>query len=397
MSHILKNKLSLYVFTYFMIFTCLSYSQELVDKDNELLYSDLTKSKIVALGDATHTDYTASKYRVDLIKDLIVNHNYTIIAIESNLYQVYKAFEDFKASEDIKQMNSSVFYQVRNQYLDDLFYYVKDQNQKGKNIKVYGFDASFSGDNTYEDFTKPMIQGLSNTPVECNGISFDLFCKKFKNLVPTNLKALLRTHSDYQVVHDYLTCYLDQSKASTNSSEVFNRALSNTLATVQGRFNGKDSDNTRDSLMFNNIVYLKNKYPGEKMILFGSNSHFIKSPQTINSKYMPSDKWKSLGQRLHKEFGQDYFFIAYTAVSGNTRGFHGKKVKLKNLIASSIENSVNQSYDTSVEIMYLSTNRDKSILDQNSYSRILGNTFQQMDISANVDGLFLIRNNNTVF
>ena len=102
----------------------------------------------------------------------------------------------------------------------------------------------------------------------------------------------------------------------------------------------------------------------------------------------------TLGKRLSDKFHEDYFFIAYTGISGNTRGFYGKKQKLKELIPNSIENTVNEKYNTDTEIMYLSKNRDKKNLEEAVYSRIMGNTFLEMDISRNVDGLFFIRNNN---
>ena len=102
----------------------------------------------------------------------------------------------------------------------------------------------------------------------------------------------------------------------------------------------------------------------------------------------------TLGDRLSKKFQEDYFFIAYTGISGNTRRFYGKKKKLKELIPNSIESMVDEKYNADAEIMYLSKNRDKSILDEAIYSRIMGNTFLEMDISRNVDGLFLIRNSN---
>ncbi|SFJ77829.1 erythromycin esterase family protein [Myroides guanonis] len=370
-----------------------SFSQELTKEDNNLLFSDLAQNQIIALGDATHSDYTASKFRVDLMKELVENYNFTIIGIESNLYEVYKAFEDFKKNADIVAMNSSIYTIVRNNHLDELFFYLKEQNEKGNNIKVFGFDASLSGGNAYETFMQGIESNLNNTEIECGDISLQTFSKRFKNLTPTNLKALLRTKKDYNVVYDYLGCYLNQDTTG-DDNEVLNRALANLHATIEGKQAGKMNHYTRDSLMFNNIVYLKNKYPKEKMILFGSTSHFIKSPKTINSKYMPSQEWVSLGERLHKAFPKDYFFIAYTGVSGNTRGFYGKKVKLGKLLPNSIENTVNEKYDSSNQIMYLSVNRDKSILDKADSSRILGNTFQEMDISSNVDGLFLIRDSN---
>src|SRR5690554_7405055 len=65
------------LFTYTTLFrsTSSSFSQELTKEDNDLLFSDIGQKQIVALGDATHTDFTASKFRVDLIKELVEKHN----------------------------------------------------------------------------------------------------------------------------------------------------------------------------------------------------------------------------------------------------------------------------------------------------------------------------------
>lgn len=239
---------------------------------------------------------------------------------------------------------------------------------------------------------------MNNTEIECKDISIEDFSKHLKKLTPTNLKALLRTKKDYKIVHDYLTWYLD-NVSITDENEYFNNYLFNIKTSLGKKLEGKKfqvekSDILRDSLMFENIVYLKSKYPNEKMILFGSSTHFQRNVKAINSKFMQNSGWTSLGKRLSNEFHDDYFFIAYTGVSGNTRGFHGKKQKLKKLIPNSIENTVNEKYNAVTEIMYLSVNRDKSILDEAVYSRFLGNTFFEIDITETVDGLFFIRNNN---
>ena len=393
MNKILKKSITLFFTMCFALSTNSSFSQELTKEDNDLLFNDIGQKQIVALGDATHTDYTASKFRVDLIKELIEKYNFSIIAIESNLFEVYKAFEDFKTTGNIAVMNNSLYTAVKNNELDKLFFFLKEQNEKGNNVKVFGFDSDFSGNNSYEIFMHG-IQSNSNTAeIDCKDISFEDFSKHFKKLTPTNLKALLRTKKDYRVVYDFLTCYLNDDSMS-NNNQILNRSLFNLKALINRKYDGKNRDIIRDSVMFESIVYLKNKYPNEKMILFGSSSHFIKSPKAINSKFMQNSGWTSLGKRLSNEFHDDYFFIAYTGVSGNTRGFHGKKQKLKKLIPNSIENTVNEKYNAVTEIMYLSVNRDKSILDEAVYSRFLGNTFFEIDITETVDGLFFIRNNN---
>src|SRR5690606_23449690 len=397
MNKIFKKSITLFFTMCFVLSNNSSFSQELTKEDNALLFNDIGQKQIVALGDATHTDYTASKFRVDLIKELVEKYNFSIIGIESNLFEVYKAFEAFKINGNIADMNSSLYYVVRSNELDKLFYYLKEQNEKGNNVKVYGFDPNFSGDNTHETFTKAIQANLNHVEMECKDISPEDFSKHFKKLIPTNLKALLRTKKDYRIVHDYLTCYLD-NVSTTDENEYFNKTIYNIKTSLGNKLENKNSKektngNKRDSVMFSNIVHLKNKYPNEKMILFGSSTHFIKSPKTINSKFMQNDR-VTLGKRLHDKFQDDYFFIAYTGVSGNTRGFHGKKKKLKELIPNSIENTVNEKYHADTEIMYLSKNRDKAMFDEAIYSRIMGNTFLEMDISRNVDGLFFIRNSN---
>lgn len=398
MKNLFKKSIALFFTMCFALSIHSSFSQELTKEDNDLLFSDIGQKQIVALGDATHTDYTASKFRVDLIKELVEKHNFSIIGIESNLFEVYKAFEDFKKTGNISEMNSSLYTVVKNNELDKLFFFLKEQNEKGNNIKVYGFDPNFSGDNTHETFTKAIQDNLTHVEMECNNISVEDFSKHFKKLMPTNLKALLRTKKDYKIVHDYLTCYLD-NVSTTDENAYFNSYVFNIKTSLGNKLEGKKSksrnyDIIRDSLMFENIVYLRNKYPNEKMILFGSSTHFQRNVKATNSKFAQNSGWINLGERLSKEFQNDYFFIAYTGVSGNKRGFYGKKQKLKKLIPYSIEKMVDEKYDANIEIMYLSKNRDKTILDEAVYSRFMGNTFYEIDLNSTVDGLFFIRNSN---
>ena len=202
MNKILKS-ITFFFTMCFVLNTTSSFSQELTKADNDLLLSDISQKQIVALGDATHTDFTASKFRVDLIKELVEKHHFTIIGIESNLFEVYKAFEAFKNNGNIADMNSSLYPVVKNNELDKLFFFLKEQNEKGNNVKVYGFDPNLSGDDAYKIFTEGIPQNLNNTEMKCKDISFEDFSKHLKRLLPTNLKALLRTKKDYRIVHDY--------------------------------------------------------------------------------------------------------------------------------------------------------------------------------------------------
>lgn len=315
MNKILNNSITLFFTMCFVLNTNSSFSQELTKEDNALLFSDIAQKQIVALGDATHTDYTASKFRVNLIKELVEKHNFSIICIESNLFEVYKAFEDFKTNGNLSVMNRSLYDVVRSNELDQLFIFLKEQNEKGNDLKVFGFDSEFSGDDSHKTFMEGIQANLNNTEMDCKDISFKSFSKHFKKLTPTNLKALLRTSKDYRIVYDYISCYLNYD-SSFDKNKFLNISLFNLKTRIGGKYGEKNGDIIRDSLMFNNIVYLKNKYPDEKMILFGSSTHFHKSPKAIYKKSMQNG-WINLGKRLFDKFHDDYFFIAYTGISGN--------------------------------------------------------------------------------
>lgn len=58
MNGILKKSFLFFFLMCSILGTSSSFSQELTTEDKELLYKDIGQKKIVALGDATHTDYT---------------------------------------------------------------------------------------------------------------------------------------------------------------------------------------------------------------------------------------------------------------------------------------------------------------------------------------------------
>ena len=355
---------------------------------NKLIVNDIKDKSIVALGDANHTDYTASTLRVELIKELVEQHNFKIIALESNLYEVYQAFEQYKITGQVETINNAIFFIMRNKPLEELFIYLKEQYEKGNPIKVVGFDADFSGEYSDTIFTKAITETLHNTTLSCTSISSNEFEKHFKNLTITNLKALFRTKKDYNIVYDYLQCYLTQIE----SNPVLEQALNNLIKKLQAKNSKTDSDNHRDQLMYENILFLKEQYPNEKIILFGSSTHFIRKPKAIESSFMQNNRI-TLGSLLADNFKDDYAFIAYTAISGNSLGFYGKKHKLKEAIPNSIEQIIASNHNEEATSHYL--NKNDKIMAQATYSRFLGNMFLKMNILDVVDGIVLIQNNNT--
>lgn len=352
------------------------------------MLNDIKDKKIVALGDARHTDYTFSQIRYQIIKELIEKHNFNIVALESNLFEVYNSFQTYMINDEIEDVENSIYTIMRNNQLNILFNYIKKRNEQGNQIKVVGFDPQFSATNSNKSITKIIDSNFNENWFKSHNLIKKKVIKSLDIILTTNLRALLRNKKDYYVVSNFITHYLNSNQKIEN--DFLNQSLINLKELVDNKIKGTNTDNLRDELMYKNIVFLKDKFPNEKIVLYGSSTHFIKSPQDIESAFMNKERI-TLGSILTKEFKDQYFFIAATSISGHAKGFMKIKHKLKKPINNSIEKTVADGLNNN---LYLSKYKDKSILKQHIYSRFLGHKFQKMLLINVIDGLLLIENNN---
>lgn len=133
------------LFLSFLFFvTNLVAAQENDFKVNDLIVDQLPKNvSIIGLGDPTHQESTITKYRIDLIKKLIEEKQFKIIAIEGNMYGLYKGFQRFMEDKKISHIEKAMYRQLNLPEMDELYQYVYDRNQKGDSIMIVGFDPAF--------------------------------------------------------------------------------------------------------------------------------------------------------------------------------------------------------------------------------------------------------------
>lgn len=362
------------------------FSQDTIGPFQREIISEIQHKKIVALGDASHLDFTTTKLRVDLIKELVNKHDFKIIALESNYYEIYKAFEEFLLDDDLATMNKSLYRIMHSTEMDELFSFLAMQRKNGKDIKVVGFDSYFSGTNTFKYYFEKLTAHPNSNHCDFNTASFK---KSFRAIITTNLKALLRTKKDYTTVRDSFLCYL-QNTPKTIEDKIFTKSLLNTNELLNNRFREiKNNDNLRDSLMYSTIRELENLFPNDKMILFGSSTHLLKKPKAIFNDFMQNDR-TTLGQLLTRHYGKEYYFLAYTAVSGYKNHYFGK-TKLKAPIENTIEQFIHTTHPTDKNHFI---NSNSNYFHQAQYSRLLGHQFYRMNLSEVVDGLVVMQGNN---
>lgn len=87
---------------FFLLEISAFFCQEKNDAINTTIVNSLPENvSIVGLGDPTHQESTITKYRIDLIKKLVTKKEFKVIAIEGNIYELYKAHQRFLQDKGI--------------------------------------------------------------------------------------------------------------------------------------------------------------------------------------------------------------------------------------------------------------------------------------------------------
>lgn len=95
---------------------------------NEIIISKIPeKTTVIGLGDPTHQESTITKYRVDLIKKLVEEKDFSIIALEGNMYELYKAYQKFIETNEISYIEDAMYSQLNIAEIEDLYQYVYEE------------------------------------------------------------------------------------------------------------------------------------------------------------------------------------------------------------------------------------------------------------------------------
>jgi erythromycin esterase-like protein len=368
------------------LFSLLITSNSTIAQTNDYQVNETILNKIpdnvnvVGLGDPTHQESTITKYRIDLIKELVEEKQFSIIAIEGNIYELYHAHRKFIRDGNISHLEKAMYSQLNLVEMEALYHYVYERNKKGDSILIVGFDAVFSG----ETFTENIKQDLAEIGFLSEHEKND-FIAALKKANITNLKALFRNNKKlcFKIV-TYSKLILDKFIPKSESDFFFEQALKN-IVFLYGD-NAEESDNNRRDLgMANNIKFIRGQFPHEKIILYGSSTHLLKHPKGVFLAFYQNNR-KTLGNILADNTSDNYYFIAYSGVSGSRSNLFNKPKELAEPIKNSVEYKAKLNDD-----FPLFLTKNASFTDEKINCRFLGHFFIETDLWNVMDGLVLIK------
>lgn len=290
-------------------------------QDNEM--NDINKiadffkdSKIVGLGECTHGSKEIFLTKNSIIKYLIQNEGFNVIAFEANMPECDKINDYVLTGEgDPKELLSGIhFWTWNTQEVLDLINWIKDYNIDKKN-KVYfaGCDMQYCNE---------AIDYISN--YYPSDTSLTRLVKDFKTC--KNVLDTFRTKTQIYQLPDTIAKPLCNTAYNiyTYCDSLFNKAPKDSILnkvhqyskilTQFSDFTSKISNDFRDKCMAENIAWIHDSYiPNSKIIIWAHNGHVNKKSNT-------------LGGILSVTMGKSYKAIGFTTEQGTYTAYGYKGI-----------------------------------------------------------------------
>jgi erythromycin esterase-like protein len=377
------------------------------DSINDIITSRLRQNvEILALGDPTHTEGTITTHRIDLIKKLTTQRDFKIIAFESNVFDMYIAYQKFLKTGENKDLFDGMYNLFPCQEFIELFDFIKEQNAKGDSIIIAGFDTTFSGEKTFDNLKNSIDNYLSRNLQFETLLSEEEKIAYYESLYPLTHTGFSNIFVNKNQLYETLLPYTElilslvQSTKEQNIEEdiFLTQALTNILQLHAAKANTpfEEQQNKRDKYMLDNMEFLREHYPNQNIILWGSTTHFYKDAKSIDGAFFQKDRM-CFGEHLNKTFKDKYFFIAYSALSGTRKGmFATRKIKVPK--SNTLENeaqyyrSIARGEPNKLLNFSILLNYGTLILDEKIESRIMGHSYVNMQIDKVCDAIIFVYN-----
>lgn len=374
----LKNVFRI-AFVLFITFGSFSQNEDYTI-NNEIVKLLPDNVEIVALGDPTHQESTITSFRIDLIKKLVKEKGFQAIAIEGNLFEFYQAHQLFLKDGDIAHYENAMYSRLNAFEMESLYEFVESENKNGNPVYLIGFDSRFSG----VTFVSQTAKLLKKREILKEDELID-FIKFLNKASVENIRAIFRNDKKVKrKVLYYIEKILNEYSAENIEDSIFFQTLKN----LQFRFEENGIAAKDDLEMADNVLFLQRTLSIDKLILFGSSSHFLKNPGSIQTDYFENHSSTTLGNELKKNIGDKYYYIAYSGLSGKS-----PKVisNMSNELRAPIENSIENQFHCKNEVACYVNEQTLPILE-NISCRFLGHSFVSLELWNVIDGLVLLHN-----
>lgn len=161
----------------------------------EVLAKKIGDANIVLLGEQTHGHGTTFIAKTKIIKYLVENHGFDVIAFESGFFEINKIWDSELILTDKLQDVRNEIYSLwsESEELTSFFDYVRESNMKGKKLDLTGFDCKHDMSDGQKNYTSDFHSFLQTNKFP---ILDDPKYVEFKSILATLIKLKMNFRED---------------------------------------------------------------------------------------------------------------------------------------------------------------------------------------------------------
>ena len=284
---------------------------------------DYLKGKeIVALGEATHGTHEFFTIKNELIKDLVSNGSFKVIAFETDFsaYEINKYISG--KSDDLPGLMSNFYLVYHTAEFVSLLKWLRTYNLSVKpddQVVIYGFDSQHVGNlvrmmTDYIQKVDPLyVNECTSSLAELNG----RLSPRKKNKYLKAIKAIDQHIQSSKT--GYIT--LEGERSYVFALQMISRLKSAIIQSTVKNNHGTKSQTMRDSEMLENVKWIKEfSGPESKIILWAHNGHI----QTKKFQLKKDDHFR-MGEGLRDRFTSKYYAVGFDFGTGSFNAVNYQK------------------------------------------------------------------------